>query len=77
MQVGEWPRSRALYRVDFAVPHPTKGEAVDPKVLGVNFAPDLSHAIRSNPNFVNEVFSVLFTDSPNPISMNKLGSETH
>lgn len=70
--MGEWPRSRALYRVDFALPQPTEDEEFSPKILGVGFAPDLKNIINSHPEFVNDVFQVLFMGTTIPDSIVKL-----
>ncbi|GMH33761.1 hypothetical protein BSKO_01595 [Bryopsis sp. KO-2023] len=68
-QMGEWPRSRALYRVDFGLPQVSSGEEFHPKIVTVGFAPNLEHVLTNSPNFVNDMFEVLFLDGPIPDPM--------
>ena len=60
--IGEWPRSRAVYGVDVML-----DAAGSPYILEVNFCPDFGSPLRrvheGYPHFIDNLLSVLFTDS--------------
>ena len=60
MQIGASQRSRAIYRLDFHLPSVQQGVCFQPQLAGVTFAPDLEIPSRSNAEFVNQVFEILF-----------------
>ena len=72
MQIGSWPRSRAVYGLDFLLVSPSAdssdgpapAEKVSVCLLEVNFGPDLTSLLRFRPGFVEEMFAVLFTEEP-------------
>ena len=67
-QVGEWPRSRAVYGLDVMLAklptscqHPAALAAgCLPQLLEVNSGPDFAPVSKFYDSFVNDVFSVLF-----------------
>ncbi len=68
LQIGEWPRSRAVYGLDVMLSKLSGSCQVDaalaagclPQLLEVNSCPDFALVSKLHGNFVNEVFSVLF-----------------
>ena len=58
--VGSWPRSRGLYASDIMI----EAGTLQPKVLEVNYWPDLDYPLKIYPTFADDVCKLLFTDEP-------------
>jgi hypothetical protein len=60
--IGSWPHCRAVHAVDLMI-----DTSLQTKVLEVNFCPDFTSPLKrvsaGYPNFINDIFSAMFTDN--------------
>ena len=82
LQIGVWPRSRAIYGLDVMLAKlpsssapglsPPPGAATAGcrlQLLEVNSCPDFGLVSRMQPTFLNDMFTTLFTNEPTPNSL--------
>jgi len=63
--IGAYAKSRALYATDIMLEYnktQSGKQYVQPKLLEINFTPDVNRACKYYPHFYDQVFNVLFRD---------------
>ena len=61
LQIGSWPRSKALYGLDILLDATRGGTA---QLLEVSFAPDFTSLLKFEPELVNDVVHACFSSEP-------------
>jgi len=74
-QIGPTQRNRAVYRLDFRLPSVRSDLDFQPELARVEFAPDFTIPCQTNPQFVNQIFELLFLDGELPSHFIELREE--
>lgn len=65
-KIGRAQRNRAIYRFDVLLSNTSENEF---KIVDIGFAPDINIILEEDPEFVNDMFKLLFLDENIPQSM--------
>lgn len=60
--LGHYQNSRAFYAIDALLQWNDQDE-MQPTLLECNFVPDCSQTVKTDPQFINNIFKLLFTDA--------------
>lgn len=71
LQIGSWPRSRALYGLDILLDADRGGKA---QLLEVSFAPDFTTLLKFEPQVVNDVVHACFGSGEPVAKFSRLGA---